>query len=256
MSSGPFRAAAPPADPRVAGTVAVILAAGKGTRMRSERAKVLHELRGLPLVTWVVRAVRPLVARTVVVVGHEREAVIAALRDEGVETAVQETQEGTGHALQCAAPLLEGASRLVVLAGDAPLLRSSTLAAMLDEHERRGAAATVLTFVARDPAGYGRIVRGQGGTIRAIVEEREATESERGLAEVNSAHYVFDAQAVLPLLPALPRRSKGERYLTDVIGGLVEQGRVVAAWTTDEHEALGINTPEQLAQAERRLAEG
>lgn len=234
-------------------TAAVILAAGRGTRMRSERAKVLHELAGLPLVTWVVRAVRPLVTRTVVVIGHEREAVRAALATEVVDFAVQDTQEGTGHALACAIPALQGMTRLLVLAGDAPLLRTETLGALIAEHDRRRAAATVLTFRAADPAGYGRIVRAPDGTVAAIVEDREATDEQRRLDEVNSGTYVLEAQSVLPLLPELPRRAKGEYYLTDVIGLLAAGGSTVAGSLAEEQEALGINTPEQLAAAEQVL---
>jgi len=228
----------------------VILAAGRGTRMRSDRAKVLHELRGLPLVTWVCRAVRPVVDRTVVVIGHDRDAVRAALEGEEVVFAVQETQLGTGHALQCAAHALGEADTLLVLAGDAPMISTESIRGLLAEHAARSAAATILTFRARDPAGYGRIVRDARGHVVAIVEDREATSEQRLIDEVNSGAYAFDASLVLPLLPGLPRRAQGEYYLTDAIAALVAGGRVVSAHVVPEVEAMGINTPEHLAAAE------
>jgi bifunctional UDP-N-acetylglucosamine pyrophosphorylase/glucosamine-1-phosphate N-acetyltransferase len=234
---------------------AVVLAAGRGTRMRSERAKVLHELQGRPLVAWVMAAVAPLVERTVVVVGHERESVATAVEALGARTVVQEPQEGTGHALACAAPALEGATTLIVLAGDVPLLRAESLEDLVAEHDRTGAAATVMTFRAADPTGYGRILRGEGGAVAAIVEHADCDEEQLLVDECNSGTWVFDALRVLPLLPQLPRSAKGEFYLTDVVGLLKAQGERIAAAIAPESEALGINTPEQLADCERSLSE-
>lgn len=234
------------------GRAAVILAAGLGTRMRSGRAKVLHELGGLPLVTWSVRAVRPLVERVVVVIGHERHAVQAALASERVAFAVQDRQLGTGHALLCAAPELGGMHTVAVLAGDVPRLTTASLSRLLDEHEAQQAGATMMTFRAADPTGYGRIVRDESSRVRAIVEEREASDWERHIDEVNAALYAFSAQDVLPRLATLPSRGNGEIYLTDVIEQLVTAGRPVAAIDVPEDEVAGINTQAQLAEAEAR----
>jgi len=230
---------------------AVILAAGRGTRMRTPGAKVLHRVGGLPLVEWVRRAVAPLVERTVVVVGHERAAVEAALEGTGVLFAVQDAQLGTGHALRCAASRLDGVKTVLVLAGDAPLLRTESLAALLEEHEDRRAAASVLTFRAADPTGYGRILRDAGGSLTGIAEEAEASDAERRVREVNSGSLALEAAEVLPLLASLPPRGAGgDRHVTDVIGLLREAGRVIAAVQVSEQEALGVNTPAQLAAAE------
>lgn len=223
--------------------------------MRSDRAKVLHELQGRPLVAWVMAAVAPLVDRTVVVVGHGRESVAAAVEALGASTVVQDPQEGTGHALACASPALEGIETLIVLAGDVPLLRTESLRALLGEHRARGAAATVMTFEAADPSGYGRILRDQDGSVRGIVEHVDCDDEQLRIDECNSGTWVFDAAEVLPLLPELPRSAKGEFYLTDVVGLLLGRGRTVAASLVAEGEALGINTPEQLADCERALAE-
>ncbi len=221
--------------------------------MRSDRAKVLHELRGRPLVGWVIAAAAALVERTVVVVGHQREAVREAVEQLGAEVVVQDPQEGTGHALACAAPALEGARTLIVLAGDVPLLRTESLEALVAEHESRGAAATVMTFRAADATGYGRIVRGEDGAVQAIVEHVDCDDSQLALEECNSGTWVLDAPVVLPLLPALPRSAKGEFYLTDIVALLRARGERVAAWLGSEAEAQGINTPEQLAACERAL---
>lgn len=234
-----------------AGTAAVILAAGLGTRMRSGRAKVLHPLGGLPLVTWSVRAVRPLVDRVVVVVGHEREAVMAALEGEGVAFAVQEEQLGTGHALLCAREAVGDAAAIVVLAGDVPRLTTASLRALLDDHAAHRAAATLLTFRASNPRGYGRIIRGDDGTVREIVEEKQAEDWQRAIDECNAALYAFSAADVLPRLTSLPSRGR-EIYLTDVIEQLVRAGHRVGARDVPEDEVAGINTQAQLAEAEAR----
>lgn len=219
--------------------------------MRSGRAKVLHRLGGLPLATWVIRAVRPLVSRTVVVVGHERDAVREALRNEGVSFVVQEEQLGTGHAMSCAAAELAHARTVLALAGDEPRLTTASLDRMLVLHAETAAAATMLTFHASDPSGYGRILRDGAGRVRGIVEDRAASEAERRIDEVNASLYAFETKELLPRLDTLPRRGH-ERYLTDVVERLVADHRRVEALVVPEDEAVGINTQAQLAAAEAR----
>ena len=237
----------------------IILAAGKGTRMKSDLPKVLHVLGGRPMIAYVLDAARSLEPdRLVVVVGHRAEEVRQRLDGEDMVWVVQEPQLGTGHAvLQTAGPLRGFDGNVVVLSGDAPLVRASTLERLSLEHRRAGAAATVLTATAADPYSYGRIVRGSAGEFLRIVEERDASESERRIREVNSGIYCF---ASMPLFRALGEvradNSKAEYYLTDVIAILKSQdGIVQAVDLADFQEIRGINTADELAQAESRLSE-
>src|SRR5690606_25641766 len=187
-----MQAHASQADLRVRGPVAVILAAGKGTRMRSDLPKVVHPVAGRPMVEWVVDACRDAgFARVVLVVGHKQEVVREVFADrEGIDFAVQAEQRGTGHAVMCAADLLANVEgEVVVLAGDGPLVRASTLSILLKTHREadsgRGAACTIATSVVDDPAGYGRIVRDERGRFAAIVEEKDATDAQRAIREIN-----------------------------------------------------------------------
>jgi UDP-N-acetylglucosamine diphosphorylase/glucosamine-1-phosphate N-acetyltransferase len=237
---------------------ALLLAAGKGTRMKSDLAKVLFLLGGKPLILHVIDAVEGAgIGRTVVVVGHQRERVADALIGRRVELVVQDPQLGTGHAAQCAAPVLSGfAGTLVVLAGDAPFIRSETIRDLIERHESSGAAVTVLTARVPDPAGYGRIVR-EGGRVTGIVEEKDASPEVREIREINSSIYAFRysfLQAALPRLRAENRQK--ELYLTDTVHMAFTAGdRVEGFVVADPHEISGINTPEQLAEAERLLEE-
>jgi UDP-N-acetylglucosamine diphosphorylase/glucosamine-1-phosphate N-acetyltransferase len=233
----------------------VILAAGKGTRMNSDLPKVLHPLGGVPLIEHVLRASRPLKpARTVVIVGHRREEVLDQLRDSGVEFAVQEPQLGTGHAVQQAGPVLNGfRGSVIVLSGDVPMLRAKTLQKLLEAHQTAGAAATVLSTQAPNPTAYGRIIRDGEGRFLRIVEEREATAEEKTIHEINSGIYCFDSEELFSALRDVRAdNSKGEYYLTDVIGLLRRQGLPVQAFDfADFNEVQGINTVVELASAER-----
>jgi UDP-N-acetylglucosamine diphosphorylase/glucosamine-1-phosphate N-acetyltransferase len=180
----------------------VVLAAGKGTRMKSRLPKVLHEVGGLPLIEHVLRtadAIAP--STTVIVIGHEAAAITERLSKRlGLLFALQDPQLGTGHALLQTEPLLKDRSGTVVLlSGDVPLLRSATLRTLVDHHRRTRAAATVVTAVMEDPAGYGRIVRANG-SISAIVEHKDASPAEREISEINSGIYAFDLP---PLFGAL-----------------------------------------------------
>lgn len=234
--------------------VLVILAAGKGTRLKSARAKVLHGAGGRSLVEHVVRAGQRLRPRKmIVVVGHQADEVGALVKPLGAETVVQEPQRGTGHAVVAARRAIGSARFALVLPGDAPLIEGATLAALLASHRASEAAATVLTAVLDDPTGYGRIVRKQDGSVRAIVEEKAATEEERAIREVNSGIYCFTLARLWPCLAHLkPDNVHREFYLTDVIARLNEQGaRVLAEVVADAPQILGCNTRAELAEVDR-----
>jgi bifunctional UDP-N-acetylglucosamine pyrophosphorylase/glucosamine-1-phosphate N-acetyltransferase len=237
---------------------AVILAAGRGTRMKSARAKVLHDALGVPLLEHVLRAVQALgVDPVTVVVGHQAEAVEAAFAGRGLRFVRQEPPRGTGHALQVAKDVIgESPDRTVlVVNGDVPLLRAETLASLLKVHQDSRAAATLLTVDLDDPGAYGRVLRGTDGQVRAIVEARDANEAERQVHEINAGIYAFEVASLLPRLAGLqPQNAQGEYYLTDVIGLLRTSGRSVHALkAADPLEALGVNTMAELAEVSRLL---
>jgi bifunctional UDP-N-acetylglucosamine pyrophosphorylase/glucosamine-1-phosphate N-acetyltransferase len=238
---------------------ALVLAAGQGTRMHSDLAKVLHLMSGHPLLAYVLDAVDDLeVERTLVVIGHQRDRVRSAFAGSGVEWVEQVEQCGTGHAVMMAAPALEGfRGTLLVVCGDTPLLTSATLHDLLAGHEASGAAVTVLSMRVPDPRGYGRIVRGAGDSIRAIVEERDAGPEEKKIDEVNSGVYAFDWPKLAAVLSSLSaHNAQGEYYLTDAVDALRRAGHATAVVCARDHrELLGINTPQQLAEAERAWAE-
>jgi bifunctional UDP-N-acetylglucosamine pyrophosphorylase/glucosamine-1-phosphate N-acetyltransferase len=234
---------------------AIVLAAGEGKRMRSATPKVLHEVVGRSLLGHVLAAVDHLkAARTLVVVGHGREAVTAAL-PEGVEAVVQDEQWGTGHAVQVvleAVPALTGP--VLVLYGDCPLLTPETLRQLVNASGSGPAA--MLTAHQPDPTGYGRVIRDQTGAVRGIVEERDATEEQRSLTETNPGVYIFDAASLREALADLtPDNSQGELYLTDVIASYVAKGDAVATVVADAAEVAGVNDRAQLAAAGASLRE-
>lgn len=239
------------------GTTVVILAAGKGTRMRSRRPKVLHPLCGRPLVAWVVEQALSLSAdRVVLVVGHGADEVGVAAQDAAgdtpLEVVVQEPQLGTGHAVQVTASVLGDPERVVVLYGDMPLLRGESLAELVEAQRAAGAgAAAMMTARPEDARGYGRIIRGPGGAFERIIEQRDCTPEQLLLDEVNLGVYCFDGAALLRDLPRLSDdNAQGEYYLTDLPGMAVEDGRaVVTVDLADPHEAAGVNTVSQLAEA-------
>jgi bifunctional UDP-N-acetylglucosamine pyrophosphorylase/glucosamine-1-phosphate N-acetyltransferase len=234
----------------------VVLAAGKGTRLKSEVAKVLHRAGGMPLIENVIRACKPLGGDILVVVGHQAEDVRAAVTAFGANTVLQRPQNGTGHAMLIARAAIGAKARLaIVLPGDAPLIRTETLSALLDAHRKEHAAATILTAELNDPAGYGRIVRTRSGTVSAIVEEKSANDSERKIREVNSSIYCFTLEKLWPCLAEVrPENAHRELYLTDAIAELNKKGeRVVAVLSADAKEILGCNTRRELAEADRVL---
>jgi bifunctional UDP-N-acetylglucosamine pyrophosphorylase/glucosamine-1-phosphate N-acetyltransferase len=230
----------------------VVLAAGKGTRMKSAIPKVLHHAAGLPLIDHVLRAAASLVPQSiVVVVGHEAEQLKVALSKRlGLSFAVQEPQLGTGHALLQAEPMLgQAQGTLVLLSGDAPLIGAATLAALVDRHVEQRAAATVLTAVVDRPDGYGRIVR-EDGAIASIVEHKDASTTEREIGEINSGIYAFD---IAPLFGALREigssNAQGEYYLPDLVRIYRSRGLTVETVTlADSREILGVNSRKELAE--------
>ncbi len=245
----------PSRTPALAEFSAVVLAAGKGTRLRSSLAKVLHRAGGRTLVEHVVRACLPLRAREIVViVGHQAEMVGACVTPLGPRTVLQQPQNGTGHALRVARHKLHRRAKYaLVMPGDAPLIRTETLERLARAHLAGGAAATVLTAMLVDPTGYGRIVRKSDNSVARIVEEKAATPDERAIQEVNSSFYAFTLEALWPCLDALrPDNVHRELYLTDAIAVLSGRGhRVLAEVAGDAQEVLGCNTRAELAEVDR-----
>jgi len=232
---------------------AVILAAGKGTRMNSRLPKVLHPVAGRPMLRFVLEAVAKAGAdRVIVVAGYGAPAVAAAVAGLA-EVVIQEEQLGTAHALLQAEKSLEGfAGEVMVLPGDTPLFRGETLRAFYAAHQREGAAATVLTARFADPAGYGRVIRDATGKVLRIVEHCDATEEELAVNEVNTGFYFFKPVIFSVLKRISPTNVQREYYLPDAIRLLREEGLPVAAWEApDPEEFFGVNDRRQLAVAER-----
>jgi bifunctional UDP-N-acetylglucosamine pyrophosphorylase / glucosamine-1-phosphate N-acetyltransferase len=227
---------------------AIVLAAGKGLRMKSPMPKVLHEVAGVPLVSWVVSAVTAAGADDVLVVTGPGGDGVAGAVPQGVRTVVQEGQRGTGEAAQVALGALGGApdDTVLVVPGDSPLLSAATLRALLDSHVATGAACTLLTTRLADPTGYGRVVR-DGTAIRRIVEEADADEATRAIDEVAASTYAFRHDALAGALGSLgDGNAQGELYLTDAVEALVPDG-VQSVEAASPDELLGVNTQEQLA---------
>jgi bifunctional UDP-N-acetylglucosamine pyrophosphorylase / glucosamine-1-phosphate N-acetyltransferase len=245
---------------------AVVLAAGEGTRMRSERPKPLHLLCGRPMILHVLDAMAEVdVRRVVVVVGHRAEWVTKTLVQHApptmqIEFVEQLSRTGTGDALAVGLTGLpddddDEVEDVVVLPGDTPLLRPQTLAALVRAHRAEEAGATLLTALVENPAGYGRVVHGKDGAVTRVVEEADATEEEKGIEEVNTSIYCFRRSILAPTLRRLsPANAQGEYYLTDAVGVLDSAGYAVRALVLpDSMEAAGVNDRAQLAVAEAEL---
>jgi len=233
---------------------AIILAAGKGTRMKSGLVKVMHDVGGRPMISWSVLAAKAAGAgRVAVVAGHQAEKVRGCFSADGtIVFALQEEQLGTGHAAACAREVLEGfTGTVLILCGDVPLLRHETLLAMLANHEKRAATLSVLTTHLDNPFGYGRIVKSESGQIRRIVEEKDATSGEREITEINSGIYVVASEFLFKALAGLTcDNAQGEQYLTDIVKVAADQGRLCLAFPTDDpDEVMGVNDRVQLATA-------
>lgn len=238
--------------------MAIVLAAGQGKRMKSKLYKVLHPVGGKPMVGHVLDTVKEAASeRTVVVVGHGSEMVKSYL-GETAEFVLQEQQLGTGHAVQQAEKLLGSEDgETIVICGDTPLVQASTLRAMLELHENSGAAATIMSALFENPAGYGRIIRGKDGTVQRIVEHKDCTPEEAKVQEINTGTYCFDNRKLFAALSKVTNQNaQGEYYLTDVIGLLKEAGEIVQGYCTeDTAEAIGVNDRVALAEAERFMRE-
>lgn len=243
----------------------LILAAGLGTRMRSNLAKVLHELDGRPLINHVCRSATALAPRKVyVVIGHQGEqvkkAVLEELDKDHAGFVWQSEQLGTGHAVNSARQYLENEdSTLLVLSGDVPMIRAETLAALIQQHHThrgRGAACTLLTVRLEDPTGYGRIIRDEEGLFEKIVEQKDATDEEKKIKEINAGIYCFNTRKLFAALSQVQNdNAQGEYYLTDVPGLLRDAGEDVSLYQhSDAREVSGINNRAELADLERTLS--
>lgn len=244
--------------------IAIILAAGKGSRMGSDLPKVVHEVGGRPMVCAVVDACRGAgCERVVLVVGYKQEVVRELIAAQGaawsagIEFAVQEEQLGTGHAVLSAKAGLgetvnEKGRPCFVLAGDGPLIRAETLKTLLQTHAMAGAAATLATSVIDDPTGYGRIARDSRGKLRAIVEHKDCTPEQLAIREVNPSYYCFDLAKLFAALADVKRNEgSGEYYITDVPALLLKRGdRVEVIEAVPPQDILSINTPAQLAEVD------
>lgn len=242
---------------RVKQVTAVILAAGKGTRMKSEFPKVLHRVSGVPMAKQVARVVSEAgCTSTIVITGFKGELVRQEM-GEGFLYAEQKEQLGTGHAVMQAAPFLEKDrdGYALVICGDTPLLKASTIGRLIDECVSSGAAATVLTAVMDNPFGYGRIIRDEKGGMASIVEQKDGTPEELAVKEINTGTYCFQIGALLDALKEVGcDNAQGEYYLTDVFSIMVKKGEAVLPVTTDDvDETLGVNSRMQLAEADRVL---
>ena len=238
----------------------LVMAAGLGTRMKSNRAKVLHELGGRPLIAHVVRTAETLGPRTIlVVVGHQAEevekAVLAEIGELG-SFAIQAKQRGTGDAVESARQqLADSDSLILLLSGDVPLIRAETLQKLIDHHRATNAACTILAVRLENPTGYGRIIRDDEGRFEKIVEQKDASEEERKVREINSGIYCFESRDLFDALKRVePKNQQGEYYLTDVAEILKANGRrVEVVIHTDARELSGINTRAELAEFENLL---
>jgi bifunctional UDP-N-acetylglucosamine pyrophosphorylase / glucosamine-1-phosphate N-acetyltransferase len=236
-----------------------ILAAGKGTRLKSKLPKVLHEVGGKPLLAHVIAAATKIVPpdRVYSIVGHEADRVRAALEFTGVKFVLQEEQRGTGHALLVAQAALAGYEHVIVLSGDAPLITTETIERLLSFHRGQKAAMTLLSADLDNPTGYGRVLRKnpRGAEVRAIVEEKSATEAQKKIREINSGFYVFSAKDLYANIGKLSTaNAHSEYYLTDMAAILRKKGKKVVVFkTANASEVLGGNTRSELAAIDERM---
>ena len=236
---------------------AVILAAGKGTRMKSDKPKVVHQAMGKPMVYYSIEAARHAGADSVcVIVGYKADEVKAAISqsvtDVSVDYALQEEQLGTGHAVKCASDFIGKEGDVIILCGDTPMVTGDTLKKALDYHRENGDGVTVISAILDEPFGYGRIIR-NGDSLEKIVEEKDADAEEKAVKEVNSGMYIFDCAALQDALSQISNdNAQGEYYLPDAIEIIKKSGLKASAVPMDDADQIrGVNTLEQLAEAER-----
>jgi bifunctional UDP-N-acetylglucosamine pyrophosphorylase/glucosamine-1-phosphate N-acetyltransferase len=244
---------------------AVILAAGKGTRMKSDKPKVVHQVMGKPMVYYSIEAAKKAGATDIcVIVGYKADEVKAAINQAyetdkenltGITYVVQTEQLGTGHAVKCASDFIGQAGDVVILCGDTPLVTADTLKSAVKEHKDTDSGVTVISAVLENPFGYGRIIKDANG-LEKIVEEKDATEEEKKVAEVNSGMYVFKCDALNEALKLITNdNAQGEYYLPDTISIIKEKGyRAKAIPMKNADEIRGVNTLEQLKEAEDIMA--
>jgi UDP-N-acetylglucosamine diphosphorylase/glucosamine-1-phosphate N-acetyltransferase len=236
----------------------IILAAGKGTRMESDLAKVLHPLCGKPLVIWALESAAQLQPeRVVVVVGHQAQSVQDRVLEvfPHTEFATQSEMLGTGHAVQqCEEVLRNFHGDIIVTCGDVPLLQSETLQNLVQSRRKNGAAASLLVATVEDAGSYGRVIRDDNGVVEKIVEAKDANETEKQCRDVNAGTYCFESAALWRELAKIGNsNASGEYYLTDVIGLLTSNGELVVSVDVSEREMTGINTRAQLQQLEAEM---
>jgi len=235
----------------------VILAAGKGTRMKSNRAKVLHELFYAPMVHHVLQATTPLRAtKSIVVVGHQRETVEKSLSEFSVQLVVQEKQLGTGHAVLCAEEALNQMDGCVmILCGDTPLIRAETLQEMVAQHRSQNSTLTVMTTILDNPTHYGRIISGEEETVLSIVEEKDASPEQKKIHEINAGIYCIDKSFLFSHLKNIGmNNSQGEVYLTDIVTLAVAENLSVHKFVNPTaQDVLGVNSRLELSEAHHEL---
>ena len=237
---------------------AVILAAGKGTRMKSDIPKVLHEINGKPMISYVLKVAGKLMCNPIaVIVGYQEEKIRDYLTGKKVIFVSQKEQLGTGHAvLQSENALKKSENDVLILYGDMPLLSVQTLKEFIDDHMVSGSMLSILTTRAKDPASYGRIVRDEDLKILKIVEEKDASEEEKNIDEINSGIYCVNKNFLFSTLRRLkPENKQGEYYLTDIVAKAVEKGiEVNSFYAGDEREVIGVNTVEDLKKVEEIMS--
>jgi len=245
-------------DDKKTGFSTIVLAAGKGTRMKSDIAKVLHHLGGRPLLSWPLQAAREAgSSRIVVVIGHQGERIRTLFQEPDLIFAEQKELRGTGHAVLQAREAFEGRNEeIVILCGDVPLIKPSTIRALFEKRRKDQAAVTVLTTVVDNPVGYGRVIKSGDRQIARIVEEKDASNEEKLVREINTGIYCVESPFLFTAVASLgDRNAQREYYLTDIIEIACKKGLLATALTvSDPTEAAGINTPEDLQRAALILA--
>jgi len=235
----------------------LIMAAGKGTRMKSDLAKVLHKINGRPMVHYVIDIAQKINSQKIVlIVGHQKDRVMSECKQYNVDFAIQDQQLGTGHAVMMSEHFFDNYDgNLLILSGDVPLLTAGTLEKLIDTHQKSHAIASLLTAHLDNPTGYGRVIRSKEGIVKSIVEEKDATVEQKHINEINVGIYIFNSKLLFESLKLIKNdNAQGEYYLPDVVKLYVEKREKVVAQIADNfEETKGINNIEQLKEAETIL---